>query len=211
MHDLSGAHLIAVLPGYTERPDSSLVAMVDHFIKLTGSPHSGFCLHDRDALRRRLASAREAGGQVLLWGVTFALLDLIENGVDLSGVLVMETGGMKGRRKEIIRAELHELLMNAGPAGVCSEYGMTELLSQAYSINGSVFHPPPSMRVVFREANDPFRWTDGHGVINVIDLANIHSCCFIETEDLGRAVDGGFEVLGRLDQSDLRGCNLMVS
>ncbi len=207
---LSGAHVLAVLPGYDDRPDSSLISMVAHFMKLSGSPWSGFCLNNRVELSRRLDLSRKDGKPVILFGVTFALLDLVESGMDLSGVLVIETGGMKGRRKEIIRDELHEQLRQARPAGILSEYGMTELLSQAYSRDGGPFVAPHCLKIMIREVNDRLTPATGAGVVHVIDLANIHSCCFIETEDIGRIVPGGFQVLGRLDHSDLRGCNLLV-
>jgi len=207
LHDLC---FLAVLPGYVERPDASLVAMANALINRSGSSLSGFCLNDSDDLRKRIDAARLQGQSVFLLGVTFALLDLVDSGFDLSGVTVMETGGMKGRRKEIIREELHERLRTANPVRILSEYGMTELLSQAYSADGECFREPPTMRVLLRDVHDPFRAAPGTGVLNVIDLANIHSCCFVETQDLGVYGPAGFEVLGRLDAADVRGCNLMV-
>jgi hypothetical protein len=206
-------HVIGLLPSYLERTGSSLVAMANHFITLSQSPLSGFYLNDLEGLIGHLERIKD-GRKVLLLGVSFALLDLAErHDVDLSHCMVMETGGMKGRRKEITRQELHEILKkNFNIGTVYSEYGMTELLSQAYSAGDGIFAPPPSMRVVLREISDPL----GHeirttGIINVIDLANVHSCAFIETQDLGVLHDGGhFEVLGRADNSDVRGCNLMV-
>jgi hypothetical protein len=192
--------------------------MANHFILESRSPVSGFYLNDLDRLASHLADLREqqvrAGRKVLLLGVSFALQDLAEEfDLDLSHCLVMETGGMKGRRKEIIREELHEILCkNLNISSVYSEYGMTELLSQAYSTGQGLFRCPPSMKIIVKEINDPFgRPILTSGKINVVDLANAHSCAFIETQDLGRIrQDGHFEVLGRLDNSDIRGCNLML-
>lgn len=206
-------HVLCLLPSYLERTGSSLVAMADHFIRESNSAESGFFLHDLERLSQKLV-ALEGSRKVLLLGVTFALLDLAEDHpVDLSHCLVMETGGMKGRRPEITREELHAILKDALHVNmVHSEYGMTELLSQAYSPGEGVFRCPASMRVVLKEVNDPFSARNlTSGLINVIDLANAHSCAFVETQDLGRWREGGhFEVLGRIDASDARGCNLLV-
>jgi hypothetical protein len=212
---LSDYTLLALLPAYLERSGSSLVFMVDDFIRQTQDPDSGFFLHDHGALLEALDRARARRRKVLLLGVSFALLDLAEaHPGDYSDVIVMETGGMKGRRKELTREELHEQLQHALqlPA-VHSEYGMTELLSQAYSPGQGVFFPAPTMRVLSREITDPLTWTEAGktGVLNVVDLANLDTISFIATQDLGRvATDGSFTVLGRLDASDLRGCNLLV-
>ena len=208
---VSGMNIIAVLPSYTERNDSSLVHMVDWLVQCSGSPVSGFFPPDPGVVADQLSRARASGAPTVIVGVTFALLDLVASGIDFSGVTVLETGGMKGRRKEIIRDELHELLQKAGPSRICSEYGMTELLSQAYALDGNLFRTPPSMRVMFREVNDPFAVPaiEAQGILLVADLANVHSCCFIETQDLGRGEKGGFEVLGRVDHSDVRGCSLL--
>lgn len=211
-------HILALLPSYLERTGSSLVAMANHFILESKSEVSGFYLNDLDRLAAHLDGLRNeerrAGRKVLLLGVSFALLDLAEQyDLDLSHCMVMETGGMKGRRQEIIREELHEVLCkNLNISTVHSEYGMTELLSQAYSGGGGLFRCPPSMRILVREINDPFgRPVLTSGIINIVDLANTHSCAFIETQDLGRVrQDGHFEILGRLDNSDIRGCNLML-
>ncbi len=206
-------HVLCLLPSYLERTGSSLVVMANHFIRESKSMSSGFHLRDLDRLVSQL-EALKGDRKVLLLGVSFALLDLAEQyEVDLSHCMVMETGGMKGRRQEITREELHEILcknMNIGK--VYSEYGMTELLSQAYSFGDGLFSCPPSMRVLLREVNDPRSpEIQSTGAINVVDLANLHSCAFIETQDLGRLhQDGHFEVLGRMDNSDLRGCNLML-
>jgi phenylacetate-coenzyme A ligase PaaK-like adenylate-forming protein len=206
-------HFLALLPSYLERKNSSLVAMMDHFIRKSGSPYSGFYLHDTAKLVADIEKLRSDSRKTILWGVTFALLDLAENHKpDLGHCLVFETGGMKGRRKELTRDELHEVLRTEmGVTDVYSEYGMTEMMSQAYSL-GKAFRCPPWLKVLGREVTDPLR----KGLlgeicgINVIDLANRHSIAFIETEDLGKVYpDGSFEVLGRFDNSDLRGCNLL--
>ena len=210
---LSDYHFLALLPSYLERKNSSLVAMIDHFIKRSESPYSGFYLHNTMKLVEDIERLRSDPRKTILWGVTFALLDLAEtHKPDLGHCLVFETGGMKGRRKELTRDELHHVLRTElGVANVYSEYGMTEMLSQAYS-NGGLFQCPPWLKVLGREVTDPFQ----KGLlgeicgINVVDLANRHSIAFIETEDLGKVYpDGSFEVLGRFDNSDLRGCNLL--
>lgn len=206
-------HILCLLPSYLERTGSSLVAMASHFIQQSKSPFSGFYLND---LERLVTQLEELKGErkVLLLGVSFALLDLADQfEIDLHHCMVMETGGMKGRRQEITRQELHEILRkNMNIENVYSEYGMTELLSQAYSLGDGIFHCPPSFRVIIKEVNDPLAAeTHAAGIINVIDLANAHSCAFIETQDLGRFDQNGhFEVLGRMENSDVRGCNLMV-
>jgi hypothetical protein len=190
--------------------------MVDYLIRESGSAFSGFYLDELDKLKADLKKLKtRKDRKILLWGVSFALLDLAETGpLDLSDCIIMETGGMKGRRREIVREELHELLCSKfGVARIHSEYGMTELFSQAYSLGRSVFETPKCMRVIGREIGDPFSLglVNKSVGLNVIDLANAHSIAFIETEDVGNVYeDGSFEVLGRLDNSDLRGCNLMV-
>lgn len=207
---------LALLPGYLERPDSSLVYMMDHFIRLTVENGSGFYLHNPAELAEKILRLKREGRKIVLFGVTFALLDLAEHfPMDLEGVIVMETGGMKGRRREMVREELHAVLCDAFHVGaVHSEYGMTELLSQAYSRGGGIFRTPSWMKVTARDVNDPLSPT-GTGVtggLNIIDLANVNSCAFIATQDLGRCYgDGSFEVLGRFDSSDVRGCSLMVT
>ncbi|MFT4033162.1 MAG: acyl transferase [Siphonobacter sp.] len=220
---LNQFHILALLPSYLERSNSSLVHMVRHFIIKTQSDYSGFYLHNTTDLLEQLRYLRaHSTRKVLLIGVTFALLDLAEQ-TDLSflegfeNLIIMETGGMKGRRRELLREELHEILTRAYhvPA-IHSEYGMTELLSQGYSFGEGIFQLPPSMQLIIRDVNDPFTyWQPGSrkaGGINVIDLANIDSCSFIETKDLGNYTEAGtFRVLGRFDNSDIRGCNLMVS
>ena len=214
--DLNNFHVLALLPSYLERNNSSLVYMVDHFIKLSESAISGFYLDDIDALKTTLNKACATNRKVLLIGVSFGLLDLVEKyQFSLPELIVMETGGMKGRRKEMIREELHTILKDGfGVSSIHSEYGMTELLSQAYSKGNGIFNLPNTMNLLIRDINDPFDYlpTGKNGGINVIDLANIDSCSFIETQDLGKInIDDTFEVLGRFDNSDIRGCNLLIS
>lgn len=214
--DPSGWCILALLPNYLERGHSSLVAMADYFIRLSPYAESGFFLNDFTQLKEALLQSMQKKQKTLLLGVSFALLDFAENyPMNLSKVYIMETGGMKGRRKEITRQELHQTLQQAfQTTGIHSEYGMTELFSQAYAQAGTTyFKPAPTMKVICTEINDPFSPvpTGKTGVINIIDLANIDSMAFIQTEDLGRVgEDGSFEVLGRLDAVELRGCNLMV-
>ena len=210
---LAGKTIVALLPSYLERQGSSLVSMVDYFIKQSNTPDSGFYLHNLDELVALLQNIRQTD-EVFLFGVTFALLDLAEQyRLDLGPVTVIETGGMKGRREEIIKDELYEILhRRLGVRQIYSEYGMTELLSQVYGRQGK-FPQIRAMRVLIRDINDPFTYLPAGktGGINIIDLANAHSCAFIETKDLGRLhPDGTFEVLGRFDNADLRGCNLMI-
>lgn len=204
---------LCLLPSYLERKNASLVYMADHFIQLSRYPESGFYLKDLGALAARLTALRGSGKAVVLLGVTFALLDFAEAyPMDLSHIIVMETGGMKGRRAEWTRAEVHQFLSAQWQLhDVHSEYGMTELLSQAYSRGSGVYHCSDTMRLLVREQEDPLRTSlSGSGCLNVIDLANVHSCAFIATDDLGRVrEDGSFEVLGRIDYSALRGCSLM--
>lgn len=214
--DLSDFHVLALLPAYLERPGSSLVSMAQHFIAQSRSPHSGFYLYNQEELLEKLNFLRNDSKKVLLLGVTFALLDLAESGKEftpMENLIVMETGGMKGRRKEMIREEVHDILKSFFKVGsIHSEYGMTELMSQAYSKGDGKYTLPKTMRVLLRDVNDPLSWsTRSQGGINVIDLANFHSCAFLETQDLGRFDENGFlEVLGRFDNSEIRGCNLLV-
>lgn len=215
---LEDYHIMALLPSYLERENSSLVAMVDHFIKKSNSPYSGFYLYDLEDLVNQIKLTKNKGKTVLLIGVSFALLDLAEQfDIDLENGVVMETGGMKGRREELTREELHAVLCNRlHIKQVHSEYGMTELLSQAYAKGKGHFVTPPWMNVLIRDINDPFDVRNSQGAkktggINIIDLANIQSCAFIETQDIGRKItDNTFEVLGRFDNADIRGCNLLV-
>lgn len=209
--------ILALLPNYLERQDSSLVYMVRHWMAEFGLPGSGFFLYDHYALDQALAEAEEQREPVLLIGVSYALLDFGESHPRSlpEGSVLMETGGMKGRKKEMVRAELHgHLRQMFGVTAVHSEYGMTELLSQAYSLGDGRFRCPPWMRVVVTDPHVPGKLVPPgrSGRINVVDLANVYSCAFIRTDDLGRShEDGSFEVLGRLDHAEIRGCNLMVS
>lgn len=207
---------LALLPSYLEQSRSSLVYMVQQLIDFSGHPESGFYLDDRDVLAEKLQELDQAGQKTLLIGVSFALLDLIEkHQFKLKNTIVMETGGMKGRRREMVREELHELLRAGfGVQAIHSEYGMTELFSQAYSKDGGRFNAPPWMKVLIRDINDPLSLlkSEKTGGVNIIDLANLHTCSFLSTKDLGRLKpDGSFEVLGRYDHSDVRGCNLMIA
>jgi phenylacetate-coenzyme A ligase PaaK-like adenylate-forming protein len=207
--------ILALLPSYLEREGSSLIYMVEDMIAKSNHPESGFYLHNYDDLICKLEELETSGQNVLLIGVTYALLDLIEKkSFHLKNTIIMETGGMKGKRKELIREELHQLLCNGfGVSSIHSEYGMTELLSQAYSFGNGLFECPPWMSVLIRDPEDALTYvSDGKtGGINVIDLANINSCSFIATQDLGKKYPNhSFEVLGRFDASDIRGCNLMV-
>lgn len=210
-------HVLALLPAYLERKGSSLVNMAEWFISKSESKHSGFYLYNHEELISKLTQLALSNEKVLLLGVTFALLDLIESGVFFpknENLIVMETGGMKGRRKEMIRQELHQILKEGFHVSrIHSEYGMTELMSQAYSKGEGIYNLPPCMRVYLRDTNDPLSWSDrSQGGINVIDLANFHSCAFIETQDLGRKIgEDKIEVLGRFDNSEVRGCNLLVN
>ncbi|WP_396210558.1 acyl transferase [Flavobacterium sp.] len=207
--------ILALLPSYLEREGSSLIHMVDDLIQLSIQPDSGFYLHNYDELIAKLMELDRAGQNVILIGVTYALLDLVEkHSFQLENTIVMETGGMKGKRKEMIREELHqELCIGFGVKSIHSEYGMTELLSQAYSLGEGIFECPSWMQILVRDTEDALSYVrEGKtGGINVIDLANINSCSFIATQDLGKKYpNGSFEVLGRFDHSDIRGCNLMV-
>lgn len=207
--------VLALLPSYLEREGSSLVYMANDMILQSKQPESGFYLHDLEALKNTLTSLEAKGQKTLLIGVSYALLDLIEAySFELKHTIVMETGGMKGQRKELVKSELHALLKQGfGVDTIHSEYGMTELLSQAYSKGGGVFETPPWMKVLTRDPEDALSIQPNgkSGGINIIDLANINSCAFIATQDLGKIKsDGTFEILGRFDQSDIRGCNLMV-
>lgn len=207
--------IIALLPSYLERKGSSLVYMAEKLIAASGDPFSGTYLYQYEGVAELLRKSEVEGRKTLLLGVTFALLDLAEHyPMPLRNTTIMETGGMKGRRPELVRDELHAILKAAfSVEHIHSEYGMTELLSQAWSTGGGIYRCPPWMKVLVRDANDPFmRLGSGRtGGLDVIDLCNIGSCPFIGTQDLGRVhQDGSFEVLGRFDNSDLRGCNLLV-
>ena len=207
--------VLALLPNYLERTGSSLIYMVDDLIKQSKQEESGYFLYNHEDLYQRLVSLQNKGTKTLLIGVTYALLDFCEHyTVDFPELIVMETGGMKGKRKELIREELHKTLCDGfGVASIHSEYGMTELLSQAYSYGKGLFKTPKWMKALCRDTNDPLSLIPygRTGALNIIDLANFNSCSFIATDDLGKNSENGtFEVIGRFDQSDIRGCNLLV-
>lgn len=218
--DISKWCILGLLPGYLERENSSLILMVDDLIKKSNNPNSGFYLRDHEKLYQALAHNEIIGQPTLLIGVTYALLDFAEKySMKLENTVIMETGGMKGKREEITREEVHQILRDKlGLNKIHSEYGMTELLSQAYSKGDGIFQTPRWMKVLTREYNDPFAINafatnkrSSNGLINIIDLANLYSCCFIATDDVGRVYKNNrFEVLGRRDISDLRGCSLLT-
>lgn len=212
---LSDYTIFALLPSYLERTGSSLIDMVEYWIEKSGSDKSGFYLYNHDELYENILAHEKTGKKAILIGVSFALLDFVENyKMNLQHTIVMETGGMKGRKKEITREELHSILKDGfGTNEIHSEYGMTELLSQGYSRGDLTFKSPNWMRILIRETEDPFNYVaEGKtGGVNVIDLANYNSISFIATDDLGRKISHNqFEILGRFDHSDVRGCNLMV-
>ncbi len=207
--------ILALLPSYLEQNSSSLIYMVENFVKKSKSKYSGFYLYNLDELAKKLNELDTNNNKILLIGVSYALLDLIEKyQFSLKNTIIMETGGMKGRRKELIRKELHQILCKGfGVKKIHSEYGMTELLSQAYSKGNGTFFTPPWMKILIRDTEDALTLLPHHktGGINIIDLANINSCSFIATQDLGKtSPDNSFEIMGRFDNSDIRGCNLMV-
>ena len=214
--DVKNYCILALLPSYLEREGSSLIYMADDLIKQSHHPDSGFFLYNHEDLFEKLNRQQQNNQPTILIGVTFALLDFIEKyQLNFPELIVMETGGMKGRRKEMIREELHALLYKGfGVNAIHSEYGMTELLSQAYSKGNGIFNCPPWLRIITRDTNDPFTLLKSEytGGVNIIDLANVNSCSFIATQDLGRVyVDGSFEILGRFDNADIRGCNLLIA
>ena len=207
--------LLALLPSYLQKGDSSLVFMTDHLIKESKNSFSGFYLDNYSSLSIALNTLKEHRLKTILLGVSYALLDLAEQfPMQFSELIIMETGGMKGRRKELVKEELHSILKTRfGIEKIHSEYGMTELLSQAYSTGDGIFHCPPWMKVRIREMNDPFHFVDNQktGGVCITDLANLNSCAFIATQDLGRLYPNGcFEILGRFDDAEARGCNLLV-
>lgn len=210
--DISDYTILALLPSYQEQADSSLIYMVNELLKIS-SKNSQYITNSKPKFEQLANEFKNE--KIILIGVSYALLDLCEKGsFDLSNWIVMETGGMKGRRKELTREELHQILKKGfNLKSIHSEYGMTELLSQAYSIKDSYFNPPAWMKILIREINDPFQYCkdDKTGGINVIDLANINSCSFLATDDLGKKNKHGFKVLGRFDQSDTRGCNQLTT
>ena len=213
---LNNFHFLALLPSYRENPHSSLITMIDHFIRYSNSSFSGYYLVNSKQLLQQIKTIGSNSKPAMVFGVSFALLELAEKnkGLQFDNTLIMETGGMKGRKKEMIRLELQSILKDAfGIDQIHSEYGMTEILSQCYSKENGIFTPPPWVKVLIRDPYDPFDILDppASGGINIIDLANIHSCAFLETQDLGHAQpDGSFQVLGRFDNSEVRGCNLML-
>jgi hypothetical protein len=214
MGEIKGNVFLALLPNYVEQGDSSLVYMVDHLIKHSQNKFSGFYLNDYEKLLKAIDSAKKMKRKIFLFGVTYALLDLAEKQVDLSEVCIIETGGMKGRRKEMIREELHdELKKGLNVNNIYSEYGMTELLSQAYLQESGFFRAPSWMKIMIRDVNDALTFLlDGKtGGVNVIDFANLYSCSFIATDDLGIKDMDFFKILGRFDLSDVRGCNLLIN
>ena len=205
--------VLALLPNYVDQGASSLVYMVNALIQQSGQDLSGFLLNEPSTVLQRYRTAISLGKKVIIFGVSYALLDLAELNIDLSQAIVIETGGMKGRRKELTKVELHaELVKGLGIDHVRSEYGMTELLSQGYSMKGGKFQVVPWMKILIRDPYDPFTLfpNERSGGINVIDLANQHSCAFIQTQDLGRIEADGFYLEGRFDEADIRGCNLLV-
>lgn len=213
--DVTNYCILALMPSYLEREGSSLVYMINDLIKESKHEKSGFYLYNIDTLSETLKSLQEKNQETILFGVAYALLDFIEEySFSFPGLIVMETGGMKGKRKELVREELHQILCKGfGVEKIYSEYGMTEILSQAYSKGNGIFKTPPWMKILIRDVNDPASILSENktGGINIIDLANIYSCSFIATQDLGKLhADGAFEVLGRFDESDIRGCNLMI-
>lgn len=206
--------ILALLPSYLEQGGSSLVYMVDRLISESNNPDSGFYLNNLDALSEKLKKLEAKGQKTILLGVSYALLDLLEKQkFQLKHTIIMETGGMKGRRKEMIKTDLHNILKEGfGVNAIHSEYGMTELLSQAYSKGAGSYQCPPWMKILTRDTEDPLTYITGKtGGLNIIDLANTFSCSFIATQDLGKLYPNHtFEVMGRFDNSDIRGCNLMV-
>jgi len=212
--DITQYTILALLPSYVAQGDSSLVYMTQKLIEKTQQKNSGFYLHNHDALAKILQELDTRNQKNLLIGVSYALLDLVEKyNFNIRHTIIMETGGMKGRRKEMIREELHEKLKKGfGVENIHSEYGMTELLSQSYSKGNGIFQSPPWQKILIRDTEDPFTYLpEGkNGGGNVIDLANMHSCSFIATQDLGKKSGNTFEISGRFDHSDVRGCNLLV-
>jgi phenylacetate-coenzyme A ligase PaaK-like adenylate-forming protein len=205
--------IFALLPNYVSQGESSLVYMVDKLIERTKDSLSGYYLESPESLLSAISTGRKTGKKLVLFGVSYALLDLAEMKPGLHGVTIIETGGMKGKRKEMTKEEMHrELIAGFGCEYIASEYGMCELLSQAYSDKNGLFELPAWMNISLREVNDPFEPVkhDKTGGVNVTDLANIYSCAFIETQDLGRIEAGKLRLMGRFDHSDVRGCNLLV-
>jgi hypothetical protein len=212
--DIKNYTVLALLPSYLEREGSSLIYMANDFIRRSNATDSGFYLHNLEELSQKLMDLEAQNKRILLIGVSYALLDLLDfRQFRLKNTIIMETGGMKGQRKEMVKEELHKILCKGfGVKNIHSEYGMTELLSQSYSQENGFFEMCPWMDIQLRDVTDPFSPVqEGKtGGVNVIDLANIHSCSFVATEDLGRITEQGFELMGRFDNTDVRGCNQMV-
>ncbi len=205
--------IIALLPNYIEQGESSLVYMVHTLIQQSNNSLSGFYLNDLEKINKTYQRALALGKKVVVFGVSYALLDLAEQKIDLAEATIIETGGMKGRRKELTKEELHkELIYGLNVTYIASEYGMSELLSQAYSDKNGVFTTPPWMKILIRDVNDALSYEDvgKTGGINVIDFANLYSCSFIATQDLGKVFGNSFQLIGRFDNSDIRGCNLLI-
>ena len=205
--------IIALLPNYIDQGESSLVYMVHTLIQQSNNSLSGFYLNDLEKINKTYQRALALGKKVVVFGVSYALLDLAEQKIDLAEATIIETGGMKGRRKELTKEELHkELIYGLNVTYIASEYGMSELLSQAYSDKNGVFTTPPWMKILIRDVNDALSYEDvgKTGGINVIDFANLYSCSFIATQDLGKVFGNTFQLIGRFDNSDIRGCNLLI-
>lgn len=214
--DIKDYAILALLPSYLEQGDSSLIYMITDLIEKTGNEHSGFYLHNYSELIEKVLYLESIGQKTILWGVSYALLDVLDiSHFRLRNTIIMETGGMKGRRKEMVKEELHGVLKRGfGVEKIHSEYGMTELLSQAYSKGNGIFETPPWMKILVRDATDPLTLLPLHstGGINVIDLSNFYSCAFISTQDLGKVTgENTFEIVGRFDHTDIRGCNLLLA
>jgi phenylacetate-coenzyme A ligase PaaK-like adenylate-forming protein len=213
---LTDTTVLALLPSYIEQGGSGLVCMIDAFIKKSTSENSGYYLNNYKELEIALIEALDMNKPVVLFGVTYALLDFARKATHkFDQLIVIETGGMKGRGEELTKTEVHEILKEElGVDKIHSEYGMTELMSQAYSQGEGIFESPKSMKVVIKDINDPFNTMKNEhvGIVNIIDLANVHSCCFVETKDIGKKYSNGrFEILGRIDNSEARGCNMLIS
>ncbi len=211
--DINDYCILALLPSYSEHEDSSLIYMTDHLLKKTNYSKSNYYINNYEDLNATIQELEAKEKKTILFGVTYALLDFaIMYPQKLQHTIIMETGGMKGKKKELVKQEVHDILKNAFSAeNIHSEYGMTELLSQAYSKKNNVFQTPPWMEVLIRDINDPLSINQVNtGGINIIDLANIYSCPFVATQDLGKLYENGFSILGRMKESDLRGCNLLI-
>lgn len=213
--NIKNYHFLALLPNYLEQNNSSLIFMMDYFMHLSKNENKDSYLNDYQQLIEKIKFLNSKNEKIILIGVSYALWNLAEQfPTDLKNVIVMETGGMKGRKKEITRGELHQILKQSFQSkNIHSEYGMCELLSQSYSKGNGIFKTASTKKVIIKELNDPFNAIKNgvSGKINIIDLANLHSCAFIETADIGKKInDSNFEVLGRIDGSELRGCNLMI-